>query len=187
MATAALNLDADHTGPRHPEALVPEEWSLVTSATMAGGHTRALPRLSAELALAKQNRRGFALVMFRARPGDASSASPAAIAASAEPPVVAPHLRLVAAPPFSLRLATMLRDGTRESDAVVHAAANEWCLVAMPDVTESEARHATRRLQKLLATKLKVPFRTGLALFPRDGHTLEMLVRRAERDDVPHW
>jgi hypothetical protein len=80
-------------------------------------------------------------------------------------------------------LAALLRDATRETDIVIYAAARARCIVVMPETGGSEAREGLVRLQGLSASRMALPVRVSLAVFPDDGWTLEELVRRAEEED----
>lgn len=183
MATAlfAMQTDVDAEPSDSP---VPQDLSLILPRPEAWSARRALPRLSAELDLARQNRRVLALVIFCGeRQPVAAPVSSTAADSQAGRAGAAPEESALAGEPsqLSVRLASLLRDITREMDAVTHAASRQWCLVAMPEASEMEARQATRRLEIACATRLASPVRTGMAVFPRDGHTLEALIGHAER------
>jgi hypothetical protein len=182
MATALFAVQTD-AEPEPPDSLVPPDLSLVLPRPEAWSTRRALARLSAELDLARQNRRVLALVIFcvERQPVAAPVDSPAAgregshLGAPEEPALAGEPAQL------SVLLASVLHDTTREMDAVTHAASRQWCLVAMPEASEMEAGLATRRLERVCANRLASPVRSGMAVFPRDGYTLEALIGHAER------
>lgn len=76
-------------------------------------------------------------------------------------------------------IASMLREMTRDVDIVTYAATLGRCVVAMPEATEVQGRQAMTRVGEMCARRLMVPVQARLASFPRDGWTLEELVRRA--------
>jgi len=176
MATLVFKGESDPE--RHPAGpALADQLLLIVAGNSVWGERSALPRLSAELELARQNRRTLALVVFRSDspfhdPRDRETA-----ASSGTAPDAAGQGRQ-----SSMAMAALLRDATRTIDSVSYAPSQPWCLVAMPEVTETEAAQATRRLQRVCATTLVAPVRAGLALFPRDGLTLEALISSAERE-----
>jgi len=183
MATALFAAQTD-VEPDPPDSFVPPDLSLVLPPPEAWSARRALPRLSAELDLARQNRRVLVLVLFcgERQPVAAPVGSPAAGREGSHLGGLPEEPALTGEPAqLSVLMASVLRDTTREMDAVTHAASRQWCLVAMPEASEVEAGLATRRLERVCTNRLASPVRAGMAVFPRDGYTLEALIGHAEK------
>ena len=78
---------------------------------------------------------------------------------------------------LALFLAPVLREVLRETD-VVTATAGGRCLVVMPETGDEDAKRAIERIREIC-----VNLRAGVAMFPRDGWTLEDLIANAQG----HW
>ena len=133
----------------------------------------ALPRLVAELERARRYTRPFTVAVVSAELGNGH--------ADHSHPGDGVHengsSRL-----FSPLLASILREALRDCDLVMYSAIEGRCLVGMPELGAQEARLAIARLHDLCATRLTLPLRSGVAVFPEDGWTLEDLMQHAESD-----
>lgn len=85
---------------------------------------------------------------------------------------------------FSPLLGSILREALRDCDLVMYSAIEGRCLVGMPELGADEARLAVTRLHDLCTSRLTLPLRSGVAVFPEDGWTLEDLLRGAESNWV---
>jgi hypothetical protein len=147
---------------------------------------QALPRLRAELDRARRYNRPITVALL----GDARvspALSPAAVAHEADSRrrSVSTHSSPLGpgSPLLPAVIASLLREMTREVDIVTYAATLGRCLIAMPEATEAEGRQAMARVGEMCARQLMVPVYARLAIFPKDGWTLEELVRRAVDND----
>lgn len=133
----------------------------------------ALPRLVAELERARRYSRPFTVAVVSAELPDGRVAHPH----PGEGVQGNGSSRL-----FSPLLASILRETLRDCDLVMYSAIEGRCLVGMPELGAEEARQAVARLHDLCATRLTLPLRSGVGVFPEDGWTLEDLLQHAESD-----
>jgi hypothetical protein len=150
-----------------------------TAAILAGAGVprfrEALPTISAELARARRYGRTLTVVLFAvdgAQPSGTRNGHPEAE-------------RDAASALCAAALAALLRETMRDIDIVTYASTLGRCVVVMPEVDRGEALLAVNRLRDLCARRLALPVRADLAVFPRDGLTLEELVRVAEAKAEP--
>lgn len=78
-------------------------------------------------------------------------------------------------------LGSFLRKSMRESDVLACATEGMSFMVALPEAGESDARGAIRRLGEGFAAYASLRLRAGLAVFPRDGVTMDALLDHAHR------
>jgi diguanylate cyclase (GGDEF)-like protein len=82
-----------------------------------------------------------------------------------------------------LRLAAAIRSQCRAIDTAARYGGDEFALV-LPETQADSAWHAARRICQRLASDAEPPALTvsvGVAMFPRDGETIETLLARADR------
>lgn len=82
----------------------------------------------------------------------------------------------------ALRLATILREATRESDMVAYDIRYGHFVILFPETTKPQAIQAMQRLYDLIYHRTCVSLRGGVAQFPADGVTLEALLHQAQED-----
>jgi hypothetical protein len=150
------------------DARVPQTTAAILAGAGVPRFREALPGLLAELARARRYGRSLTIVLFTADAADGTNAS------GAEPAEHAARSALNAAV-----LAALLRETMRDIDIVTYASALGRCVVGMPEVGRDEALLAVSRLRDLCATRLALPVRADVAVFPHDGLTLEELIRVA--------
>jgi diguanylate cyclase (GGDEF)-like protein len=78
----------------------------------------------------------------------------------------------------------VLRHSCRAIDTAARYGGDEFALI-LPETGELEARQVTARIAERLAAETEQPaisVSAGLALFPRDGETVEKLLGAADRD-----
>ena len=80
---------------------------------------------------------------------------------------------------FPALLASVLREGTRQTDIVTYTSMLGRCIVLMPETDRGRAEQAVRRLRDLAVQRLLTPVATTLASFPGDGLVLDDLLRFA--------
>ncbi len=143
---------------------------------------QALPRLRAELDRARRYNRPLTMALIcDARVPAGPQQTSTLYDASARRVSGATHMAPLApgSPLIPAVIASLLREMTRDVDIVTYAPTLGRCMVAMPEATEAQGRQAMTRVGEMCARRLMVPVQARLASFPRDGWTLEELVRRA--------
>jgi hypothetical protein len=146
---------------------------------------QALPRFSAELERARRYMRPFTIVVLGPVHEDAlvteiDGSSHSTEEASTQEEVLQP-VGLFSL--LSAFLAAAVREALRDTDIVSYAVTSTRCVIGMPEVDADDARQAIDRLQRLCVDRHLPPVSAGLALFPRNGWTLEELLRHAESPD----
>lgn len=81
-------------------------------------------------------------------------------------------------------IADVLLGTVRQCDLVVADPEQGHCLVVMPETDDEKAPQAVQRLHEACLANVMVPLHVGVATFPRDGLTLEELVRRASESPL---
>jgi GGDEF domain-containing protein len=79
---------------------------------------------------------------------------------------------------FSL-VSALLRDNLRACDFLTYDVTNDYYVVLMPETSASLAEQGVIRLNELIANRIKITLRAGVAEFPADGLTIEDLVSHA--------
>jgi hypothetical protein len=160
------------------DRLAPEFASVLAGAGVPG-FRQALPRLTAEFDRARRHEHALAVALFCADCDLAHAArSGGDGSAGTEIPLLPPEGHGL----FPAVLATVLRECTRETDIVTHSAGLGCCILAMPETDDTQARAAEKRLRDIGARRLRFPVRATIATFPKDGWTLEELIRVAEEE-----
>ena len=80
---------------------------------------------------------------------------------------------------LSMFLGPILRDSLRSSDVLAQLAVAGRYVILLTEADEMRVGLAVRRLQELIAERIPLPLQVGVALFPRDGLTIEDLVNLA--------
>jgi GGDEF domain-containing protein len=79
---------------------------------------------------------------------------------------------------FSL-ISALLRDNLRNCDMLTYDVTNDYYVILMPETSATLAEQAVIRLNELVANRIKISLRFGIAEFPTDGLTIEDLVNHA--------
>jgi len=79
---------------------------------------------------------------------------------------------------FSL-ISALLRDNLRACDFLTYDVTNDYYVVLMPETSAALAEQGVIRLNELIANRVKITLRSGVAEFPADGLTIEDLVSHA--------
>lgn len=74
---------------------------------------------------------------------------------------------------------SLLRAAMRESDLITYDVIQDHYVVLFPELIKPQALRAVRRLSGLLYQRTHLRMRAGLAAFPVDGLTLEVLIKKA--------
>jgi hypothetical protein len=74
----------------------------------------------------------------------------------------------------------ILRNALRESDIVTFDAVRNEYVVALPEITKSQAVAVVRRLESAALKNSSIHLRVGLAEFPIDGLTAEDLLSASQ-------
>ncbi len=168
------------------DSWLPREFQDLLANLGVPGFRQALPKMVAELHRARRYQHALTVALF----GSDEPAKAGAAAAEAHRISEATALHAFASDGgahglYPAILASVLREDTRETDIVAYTAALGRCLVAMPETDASQAQLAVTRLRELGLRRLKIPVHVSLAAFPRDGCTLDELIRVAKEE--PPW
>jgi GGDEF domain-containing protein len=79
---------------------------------------------------------------------------------------------------FSL-ISALLRDNLRACDLLTYDVTNDYYVVLMPETSATLAEQGVIRVNELIADRVKITLRSGVAEFPADGLTIEDLVSHA--------
>lgn len=74
---------------------------------------------------------------------------------------------------------SILRAAMRESDIITYDVIHDQYVVLSPELTKPQALQAVRRLSELLYRRTRLRMRAGIAAFPGDGLTIEVLINNA--------
>ncbi len=81
-------------------------------------------------------------------------------------------------------IADVLLGTVRQCDVVAADPDQGHCLVVMPETDDEKATQAVQRLHEACLAHVMLPLHVGVATFPRDGLTLEELVRHASESPL---
>lgn len=79
---------------------------------------------------------------------------------------------------FSL-ISALLRDNLRACDFLTYDVSKDHYVILMPETSAALAEQGIVRLNELIANRIKITLRSGVAEFPADGLTIEDLVSHA--------
>lgn len=79
---------------------------------------------------------------------------------------------------FSL-ISALLRDNLRACDFLTYDVSKDHYVILMPETSAALAEQGIVRLNELIANRIKIMLRAGVAEFPADGLTIEDLVSQA--------
>jgi len=85
---------------------------------------------------------------------------------------------------FSL-ISSLLRDNLRNCDMLTYDVTNDYYVILMPETSAALAEQAVIRLNEMIANRIKIGLRFGVAEFPANGLTIEDLVNHAHTRN--HW
>lgn len=134
-------------------------------------YRRALHRLTAELERARRygNSLTIAVLSVDADQQRQRKRSFITLADNAE---IASHF-------FFSIISALLRDNLRNCDMLTYDVTNDYYVILMPETSASFADQAMARLNEIIAKRVKVSLRCGIAEFPTDGLTIDDLVNHA--------
>jgi GGDEF domain-containing protein len=134
-------------------------------------YRRALHRLTAELERARRygNSLTIAVLSVDADQPRQRKRSFITLADNAE---IASHF-------FFSIISALLRDNLRNCDMLTYDVTNDYYVILMPETSASFADQAMTRLNEIIAKRVKVNLRCGIAEFPTDGLTIDDLVNHA--------
>ena len=89
----------------------------------------------------------------------------------------------------SLLAGSLLREALRESDILAYDALEDRFVIMLAQTQREDAHDALQRLERIVRMRLRLATSAGMALFPKDGLTMEDLLRRAEQAwrAQPEW
>lgn len=149
-----------------------DDMRMVTGALGVPGLNQVVPRLSTELRRARRYERPLSVLVVSAKGTDDDQQARSLIPF---PPATPPTL--VA---FVL-LGSFLLKTLREDDILASAAEGLRYVIVLPEAGEVDAKRALHRLSRDFPNYSSLRLCAGLAVFPRDGATVESLLDHSHR------